>query len=295
MKKLGLFLLVFGLSVVWARSFPPKGVEYKNISAEEFFQLDLSSLKSATGYKVSDVYVNKLDNYAIDYMRYIYVKVSENDKEEKMLYAEDFKLYIKQKDSTFMERFGRSRSSVYKYNGHYTFWLYCKRGDIIVTDIEGIPTQEQLDADHSAYEAEKLAKWKAEEEAEKKAKAEKRKARNDKAKSLAKGYVYHGIDEDERNCKLFTGGALEEGHAYYISGFIVKYGGTMAAIDSLLFSARNSPVSVEYIDQKVKGEIVDAGLTSFFGKTMEIPLIVVVVGGKAPLRTPIVIGLIELE
>ena len=241
MKKLGLFLLVFGLSVAWARSFSPKGVEYKDISAEEFFQLDLSSLKSATGYKVSDVYVDNFYEDVLVYGRYIYVKVSKNDKEKKTLDAEDFKLYIKQKDSTFIERFGRSRSSVYKYNGHYTFWLYCKRGDIIVTDIEGVPTQEQLHADYSAYEAERLAKQKAAEEAEKKDKAEKRKTLDDKAKALAKGYVYHGIDEDERNCKLFTGGALEEGHAYYISGFIVKYGGTMAANrQSSIFSTKFS-------------------------------------------------------
>ncbi|MDE5775998.1 MAG: hypothetical protein K2H67_03850 [Treponemataceae bacterium] len=138
-------------------------------------------------------------------------------------------------------------------------------------------------------ERERLA---VEEEAKKNAKIDA------KAKQIAKGYVYHGIDEVERNVKLFNGGALEEGHAYYISGFVVKYGGTMAAIeyaDGFFFSSRSSAVYVDYIDQKVKGDIVEAGITTLFGKTIESPLTVVIVGGSAPLHTPIVIGLIELE
>lgn len=156
--------------------------------------------------------------------------------------------------------------------------------------------KKRIDEKRAAEEAKKKAEQLAKEEAEKKAEAEKQRALNDKAKQIAKGYVYHGIDEVDRNHKLFNGGALEEGHAYYISGFIVKYNGSMAAVeyaDGFFFSSRSSAVSVEYIDQKVKGEIVEAGITTFFGKTIEKPLTVVVVGGKAPLRIPVVIGLIE--
>ncbi|MDE5775545.1 MAG: hypothetical protein K2H67_01540, partial [Treponemataceae bacterium] len=141
-------------------------------------------------------------------------------------------------------------------------------------------------AEQERLEAERKAKEKAEQNAK----------INAIAKEIAKGYVYHGIEEDARNCKLFTSKALEEGHAYCISGFVLKYGGSMAAIeyaDGFLFSSQSSAVSVEYINQKVKGEIVEAGLTSFFGQTLGVPLTVVVAGGKAPLHTPIVIGLIE--
>ncbi|MDE7140327.1 MAG: WVD2 family protein [Treponemataceae bacterium] len=150
--------------------------------------------------------------------------------------------------------------------------------------------QERL-AEEEQAEKERLA---AEEKAQEKAK---RNAERDaKAKALAKGYVFHGIDENDRNRKLFTGGALEAGHAYYISGFVVKYGGTMAAIeyaDGLFFSSRSSAVYVDYIDQKLKGEIVEAGITTLLGTTIESPLSVVVAGGKAPLHTPVVIGLVE--
>lgn len=150
------------------------------------------------------------------------------------------------------------------------------------------------------YEKRYYEKQAAEEAERKRLEAEEKAKRNVQinaiAKEIAKGYVYHGIEEDARNCKLFASKALEEGHAYCISGFIVKYNGSYGAIeyaDGFLFSSQSSAVSVEYINQKVKGEVVEAGLTSFFGKTLEVPLTVVVVGGKAPLHTPIVIGLIE--
>ena len=146
--------------------------------------------------------------------------------------------------------------------------------------------QERL-AEEEQAEKERLA---AEEKAKRNAE------RDAKAKALAKGYVFHGIDENERNRKFFSGGALEAGHAYYISGFVVKYGGTMAAIeygDGLFFSSRSSAVYVDYIDQKVKGEILDAGIKTLLGTTIEFPLAVVVVGGKTSLHTPVVIGLVE--
>ena len=153
--------------------------------------------------------------------------------------------------------------------------------------------KKRIDEKRAAEEAEK-ERLAAEERAKEKAK---RNAELDaKAKALAKGYVFHGIDENERNRKLFTGGALETGHAYYISGFVVKYGGTMAAIeygDGFFFSSRSSAVYVDYIDQKVKGEVIEAGIITLFGATVESPLAVVVAGGKTPLHTPIVIGLVE--
>lgn len=146
-----------------------------------------------------------------------------------------------------------------------------------------------------------LKEKRAAEEAEQKRlaaeeKAKRNAARDAKGKEIAKGYVYHGIEENERSRKLFTSGALEEGHAYYISGFVVKYSGTMAAIeygDGLFFSSRSSSVYVDYIDQKIKGDIVEAGVVTLWGTTIESPLTVVVTGGKAPLHRPVVIGFLE--
>lgn len=143
--------------------------------------------------------------------------------------------------------------------------------------------------------AEEAERKRLEAEIKAKEKSERNAQINAIAKEIAKGYVYHGIEEDARNCKLFASKALEEGHAYCISDFVVKYGGRMAAIEygNFLFSSQSSAVYVEYINQKVKGEIVEAGISTLFGTTIESPLTVVVVGGKAPLHTPIVIGLIE--
>ena len=113
---------------------------------------------------------------------------------------------------------------------------------------------------------------------------------------MAQGYTYHGVEEVDKNCKLFTNGALESGHAYYISGFVVKYGGSMAKIeygDGFFFSSQSSAVIVDYISQKVKGEVVEAGITDFFGQTIETPLTVVVAGGKGYSKIPVVLGIVK--
>lgn len=46
---------------------------------------------------------------------------------------------------------------------------------------------------------------------------------------------------------------------------------------------------VDYISQKVKGEVIEEAITRYGS----FPVSVVVVGGKAPMHTPIVIGLVE--
>ena len=109
-----------------------------------------------------------------------------------------------------------------------------------------------------------------------------------KAKEIAKGYVYHGTDEGTQNAKLFTAGALEEGHAYYIPAYMAGSRGTTGAAFTSLFGSPKYHI-VEYASQKVRGEVVTAG-ESIMGN---LPISVVVAGGKAPLYTPIVIGLIE--
>lgn len=63
--------------------------------------------------------------------------------------------------------------------------------------------------------------------------------------------------------------------------------------DGFFFSSQSSAVYVDYISQKVKGEVVEAGVQSLFGQTIEIPLKVVVAGGKGITKTPVVLGLIE--
>lgn len=184
-----------------------------------------------------------------------------------------------------------------KYNGHFTVYLYKKdtllgSSRIILSNIEGVPSEEQIEADKAVAEAER----KAQEEAEKQARAKKETELNAKGKVLANGYKYHGIEELEKNRKLFLNGALESGHAYYISGFVVKNSGSMAQIeygDIFFLSSQSNPVYIDYINQKVKAEVIDAGIVTFMGQTAETPLTVVVAGGKGFSNTPVVLGIVE--
>jgi hypothetical protein len=108
-----------------------------------------------------------------------------------------------------------------------------------------------------------------------------------KGKSLATGYIYHGVDEDSQNRRLFDSGALEVGHAYYISNFVVSGNGVTGAVNSL-FRDPNYQV-VDYVSQKVRGEVVGASQTGFGA----LPVTVVVAGGKDSLHTPVILGLVE--
>lgn len=108
------------------------------------------------------------------------------------------------------------------------------------------------------------------------------------AKEIAKGYIYHGTSEETQNAKLFSAGALEEGHAYYIPMYMAGSRGTTGAAVASIFETPKYHI-VEYASQKVRGEVVTTG-QSILGN---LPISVVVAGGKAPLYTPIVIGLIK--
>jgi len=109
-----------------------------------------------------------------------------------------------------------------------------------------------------------------------------------KGKSLSTGYVYHGIDEDGQNGSLFNSGALERGHAYFVSNFLVGGDGTTAGVITSLFRNPNYQL-VDYVTQKVRGEVVAASQTGFG----TVPVAVVIVGGNGPLRIPIILGLVD--
>ena len=321
-KLLKVFLLLF-ISTIFVScistnvSENPSEIDYAEITGAEYCEkagswnsyeanTKLTSLYSSNkGYKLTDVYITgagtEILNDGTEEV-VLGLKAPKNGNEVRV-YAKDFLTKTLQNDATWADRLDAVQNNE-KYNGHYTVWLYAKQETdfhgyttknttkVFVYNIEGIPSQEEVDDAKVAAEAERIAK----EEAEKKAKAEKYAALNAKAKTIAQDYTYHGIEEVEKNCKLFINGALESDHAYYITGFIVKYGGSMAKIeygDGLFFSSQSSAVYVDYISQKVKGEVIEAGITDFFGKTIETPLTVVVAGGKGYSNTPVVLGIVE--
>mgnify|MGYP003571350831 CR=1 FL=1 len=297
-KSLGLLIaaisiVLFGCATTSTLNISPSEIEYKEISGIDYFNSsDFDLYSSQKGYKITDVFI--LGGETRNGSKEILFKMA-NDRNAssdnaRYVYATNF---LKNIDRSWVDRLDTVRNEN-KYNGHYTVYVYGKKErsllegnttKVMIYNIEGVPTQEQIDSDKAAAE-----------EAEKKAKAEKYAKLNAAGKALANGYIYHGSAEVEKNCKLFANGALESGHAYYISGFIVKYGGSMAKIeygDGFFFSSQSNAVYVDYISQKVKGEIIEAGVINLLGKTIEKPITVVVAGGKDLTKTPVVLGMIE--
>ncbi|GHV81857.1 hypothetical protein AGMMS49991_04150 [Spirochaetia bacterium] len=184
----------------------------------------------------------------------------------------------------------------YKADQAYKFYVFVRvnagyygmpGGTSELYQLDGLMTTEE--AAQAKVEKEKAeAQAKAEKE---KAEAERIKALDERVKALAKGYTYHGVNEDDQSAGLFDAGALEDGHAYYVSGFMMVGGGSTAGVTSqTLFGRLGDPKNyhmIEYVNQKVKGEVVSAGQTVFG----TLPVTVVVAGGKPPLRIPIVLGL----
>lgn len=291
----------------------PSEITYKEIIGEEYCNQagSYNSYNSAeqlrvlysetTGYKVLNVFIKGAETEELNGAKETLLKISAPiNGNEQQVYATDFVNRMKQEEPDWAERVDTVANNE-KYNGHYTLYLYEKKeGDwfngytikVILYNIEGIPTKEHIEAEKVEAERDKAEK----EAKEAKEKSEKMNALNQKGRILAKGYVYHGIDEVSNNCKLFVNGALEEGHAYYISGVVVKYGGSMAKIeygDGLFFSSQSSAVYIDYANQKVKGEVVEAGIENLFGQEIEIPLTVVIAADKGYLHTPVVLGIIK--
>lgn len=284
--------------------YDPSTIVYKQMSCTEYWRMIMPHtsvtipkyFSGPCGYKITDVYLNeitsmKTSNGSDQFVLHFNGSGDSTDSYASSADITDYLNETLEVDSLWVDRLYAIKENK-KYNGHYTVWVYGKKEGknikVTVYNIEGMPSQSQLDAEKAAEETERIAK---EEE-----KAEKQRRINEKISTLTKGYVYHGAEQKDKNIKLFLNGGLESGHAYYISGFVIKYDACLAQIeygDGFLISSRSSPVLVDYISQQVKAEIIDAGVQSFYGQQIEIPLSVVIAGGKAPMYTPVVLGLIE--
>jgi len=189
-------------------------------------------------------------------------------------------------DSKYEQLFQRLQ-----YTENASFYIYVESTlfsyDCKITRIDGLISISDM-KNIIAEREEAKAKEKAAKEDEKRAAEVAQKAVIDeKAKILASGYVYHGVDEDGKNSQLFNGGALETGHAYYISNFLIGSGGATGGILSI-FSEPTYHI-VDYLNQKVKGEVAVASKTisGAFG------LSVVIAGGEKPLYIPVILGVVE--
>ena len=309
-----LFLLISCVSI---KRIDPNAIQYKEITANDFAMMDISSLfTNEQGCKVTSVFLSGYvwDDSEIGFLLYEHkmkkIRFSNyrNDLERYTVDATEFVEKTLEKDPYYFERI-YSVSENDHFNGHYVLYLY-KDGDRIkLYNIEGVPSQVQIDKDKNERElAEKKAKEekeaaeKAREAAEKKAREEKIARKNSLGKSIAKGYTYHGVDEVKTNQKLLANNALEPDHAYYISGFAVKYGGSMAVIDygsDYVYSTdfgrfywkenKTDAFSIDYINVQVKAEVVKASV----GSGDSHPVEVIVAGVKDSWRNPVVLGLIK--
>lgn len=157
--------------------------------------------------------------------------------------------------------------------------------DAEIVKVEGGSSLEEIKAKEEAE-----AKKKAEQEAAyKKQQEEERAAKDEKAKKYVKGYIYHGAEEEAANAKLFANGALEKGHAYLVSGFVISdYSNDWGSVVLSFFRAEDY-INVKYIDQKTKGEVVGASKTAFGN----FPVTIVVAGGNDITHTPVILGLVK--
>lgn len=248
----------------------PKEIQYNKLEYVSKRAIE-DVTNDSTGFIYENVFITKNNNLVIlsDGFRDLDLNVSEflltNPDFEKMLEKDrKYTVYVK------VERAGDFLSG-------YT-------NKAVLTKVEGLRTNEEIEAEKVA-----VATAKSEKEAsDAKAKAEREIVIDTKAKSFAVGYVYHGVSEDVQNGKLFNSGALEAGHAYYVSGYMVGSGGIIGGV---IISAFSDPIyhSIDYASQKVKGAVVGASQTAFG----TLPVAVVIAGGKPPFRTPVILGLVD--
>lgn len=316
-KNLITLTILAGLFILFAGKFSAEAainldkLKYKEITAEKFYLKSIEHWYSArNGYKIVDVFILGIEEKIQDNETVSLLKLASAENTRGWsVFATEFLEKKKQTDPTWTERVDYVKDNK-RYNGRYTVYVYYEKDSpskLILHDIDGIPTQERINAlreeeetkrraeeeKRLAEEKERLEKEKErleKEEAERKAKEEKlaqeaakRKAIEERIKPLVKGYVYHGMDEERNNQNLFNCGALEEGHAYYVPTLLLTAGGNMAGIMTI-FGQPNYQL-VSYISQKVRGEVVSSGITMFG----PLPVSVVVIGG----RIPTILGLAE--
>ncbi len=282
--------------------------DYKEISAEDYVNLSYDErFKDTKGYKITQVYISK--NYD--------GKLSFSSRSSTL-----FQFYPY---SEFYNKNGYDIDSLNyaikseEFNGNFAVYLHREFNfnsfeyELVIDKIEGIPSKEEVE------EAKRIAKEKekAEEEAKKlaeeKAKAEedakrfaKQKASNEEGKLLAKGYIYHGIDEVKTNIMLLQSGATEKGHAYYVPtftpyknspssmGYIYTQSDADEAVLKLfglgyLSNNTSRPFYIKYKNNSVKAEVIKA---TYPYKNFDF-CAVVIAGPENSWSDPVVLGLIK--
>ena len=313
MKKLLTVIVICLCTGIFTGCFTTSALaeeDYKEISADEFANLSADNrFKDTKGYKITQTYISKSSYHELGF----YKRGGSSPFFELDIYNE-----FLNKNGYNIDNLNYAIKSE-EFNGNFTVYLHLEFNlnlfeyEVIIDKLEGIPSTEEVE------EAKKIAeeKAKAEEEAkriaEEKAKAEEeakrlanRKVYNEEGKQLAKGYIYHGIDEVETNIMLLQSGATEKGHAYYVPGFSpykhspssMGYIYTQSDVDEAvlklfglgyLSNNTSKPFYVEYKNDSVKAEIVKA---TYPFKNYE-NCAVVIAAPENSWSDPVVLGMIK--
>lgn len=266
------FLMFFGCA-----SIQPSDIEYKEISAADFYSQDRDMLFSVSkGYKITGVQITSV----VDHMDW-----EMGDAEYHIRLGADERInwfdgtdYIKQNLAlrTVIKKMSQLNANS-KYRNSLVAYVYLRPESRDISnypeqqklfDIAGLPTLDEIEAEEREFNI--LEQQKRNEEKSK---------IDEQGRTIAGSLIYHGIEESLENYQLFKNNALETGHAYYISNFKIRNGGGFAgaAFDNSVF------VPVTYINQKVKGEVV-------LDDNMWGSSVIVTVG---QLGVPVVLGLIR--
>ncbi len=280
-------------------SIVPADYEYKEIKGSDYLDSYMTQLiEQSKAYKIVDVYISQIDdiNKLLNKSKenfYIEIAESPYGFRGQRLIANDYAIKMNESDPSWSERI-KSVLENKRYNGHYTVYVYFKEVGNVITgfetvgviyDIEGIPTTEKITSDAMAEKQANEEKKKSEELANAEAAAKK----DAKGKSIAKDFIYHGLEEADENSVLFQGGALEKGHAYFIKGFTpAKYSPTNAAVIKSLLGESN-PILVSYKDQNVKASVMSA--SNYMGEYF--PVTVIVTADSVLPNRAVVLGIVE--
>lgn len=291
LSKIGLAICC--LLICGCVSFKPLVFEemtFTEVTMSEFLKMNSDSLlkklyKKNKGYKLINCDPRKFSE--LRYKYFSSLSISENERESlSNRYDKAFKYdYI----PSTKEHYGYDNNSITKkFTDNLVFYVGPEvvgfdTYSLKIYAIEGIPSAEEIDAEYK--ELEKIAiekKSRIELEAQKKSER-----MNNQGKKIAKGYIYHGIDECEYSQNLFIGNALSSGHAYYVSICLDKYYRpvTVDVIDLFTFYTTGY-INVLYKDMSVKAELID---TAEFRPQGYAFADVIVAGGP----TPMILGVIK--
>lgn len=241
----------------------------KEISAEEFFTKENGNLENEARVGTRHLVINSvLVKHEKDFWNndYRWGNSEEYFDFDRTLYNdESIDSFIKK--NNLEDRIEEGRT----YDVYISILEYePDRYKFTVEKIEGLRSKEEVEAAKKAVEEKKVAE-----------EAANRKRLDSIGRQIAKGYVYHGIDEKLDNAHLVSSNALQPGHAYYISDFMLltDKGNNYASI-SLFWTSY-----MDFKNQKIKGDLVLKASKAKFAD--------VIIAGRNDWGNPIVIGIVE--